>query len=79
MLPKGILNIAREEGVSAHWEPTPLADPPDEVVWALADWLDSSRTERIPLRDSDHRRRVAQSLAGLWRDARGFIRRTLPG
>ncbi len=48
MLPKGILNIAREEGVSAHWEPIPLADPPDEGVWALADWLVSSQTERIP-------------------------------
>ena len=45
MLPKGILNIAREEGVSIYWEPTPLADPPDEVVWALADWLVSSQTE----------------------------------
>ena len=64
MLPKWILNIAREEGVSIYWEPTPLTDLLDEVVWALADWLVSSQAERILLRDSDHRVRVAQSLTG---------------
>ncbi len=48
MLPRDVLNVACKEGIIPSWEPTPLTEPPDEIVRVLADWLVSPQAERTP-------------------------------